>query len=88
MVTVEVTKREEGWVCEVVVDHEGERTPYTVTVSRSDLERWGHGDVEDLVKRSFDFLLKREPPSSILKSFDLSVIQKYFPEYDREIWRS
>jgi len=60
-----------------------------VTVSQEELKRWGSGtaksDVEDLVRRSFDFLLQREPPSSILRTFDLSVIERYFPEYDRII---
>jgi len=73
------------WNCRVVVDSRGERTEHSVTVSEDDLQRWGRGtaqeDVEDLVRRSFDFLLEREPPSSILRTFDLSVIQRYFPEY-------
>jgi hypothetical protein len=37
------------------------------------------------VKRSFEFLLEREPNTSILPEFDLSVIQRYFPEYERTI---
>ena len=91
MVTVSAVPRDEGWECQVEVDHAGERTSHTVTATRADLARWGAGeqqkDVEDLVVRSFDFLLEREPPSSILRRFDLSVIQSYFPEYDRQIRR-
>jgi hypothetical protein len=41
--------------------------------------------VPNLVKRSFEFLLRRESNTSILRSFDLSVIGRYFPEYEREI---
>jgi hypothetical protein len=41
--------------------------------------------IESLVERSFAFLLQREPSTSILRSFDLSVIARYFPEYEREI---
>lgn len=89
MVTVEAEPSGDGWQCRVVVEHRGERTEHSVTVSRSDLERWGRGakqeDAEDLVQRSFDFLLEREPPSSILRSFDLSVIQRYFPDYGRTV---
>ena len=77
------------WKCHVAVDHRDEHTEHSVTVSQDDLKRWGRGmakeDVEDLVRRSFDFLLEREPPSSILRTFDLSVIERYFPEYDRVI---
>jgi hypothetical protein len=37
------------------------------------------------VVKSFEFLLEREPNTSILRSFDLSVISQYFPEYENEI---
>lgn len=40
-----------------------------------------------LVRRSFEFLLAREPKESILRSFGLSVIGRHFPEYEREIRR-
>lgn len=42
---------------------------------------------EALVKKSIEFLLERESNTSILRSFDLSVIARYFPEYEREISR-
>ena len=38
-----------------------------------------------LVSRSFDFLLEREPNTSILRRFDLPLIGQYFPEYERTI---
>ncbi|TMC54424.1 MAG: hypothetical protein E6J20_05010 [Chloroflexi bacterium] len=91
MVNVLVRHREGGWRCEVAVEHGGERSQHVVTVSVADALRWGGGDqpaeVEDLVRRSFDFLLEREPPGSILREFDLSVIQRYFPEYDQQFTR-
>jgi hypothetical protein len=40
---------------------------------------------EKLIEESFRFLLEREPNTSILSSFDLPVIGKYFPKYEREI---
>ena len=86
---VKVEARADGavWRCRVAVDDGGGRTQHSVTVSRADLGRWGRGarrqDVEDLVARSFEFLLEREPAASILETFDLSVIPRYFPEYDR-----
>ena len=40
---------------------------------------------EKLVERSFEFLLEREPKESILKKFNLSIIQMYFSEYESEI---
>jgi hypothetical protein len=40
---------------------------------------------EELVKKSFEFLLEREGPESILAEFDLPTIQKYFPDYELQI---
>jgi hypothetical protein len=40
---------------------------------------------ETLIKKSFEFLLEREPNTSILSTFDLTVINQYFPEYERII---
>jgi len=91
MVTVRVQTGPDGWVCGVSVVHGGHASTHTVMVSRRDLARWGTGDdaaaVEDLVSRSFGFLLDREPPNSILPRFDLSVIPRYFPEYDLQFKR-
>jgi hypothetical protein len=38
-------------------------------------------DEPSLVRASFEFLLEREPATSILRRFDLDVIGRYFPEY-------
>jgi hypothetical protein len=85
---VHAARHDGGWICQVDVEQAQEVTRHTVTVKPADLSRWGRGntqaDVEDLVRRSFDFLLAREPASSIHRQFDLSVIQRYFPEFDRE----
>lgn len=45
----------------------------------------GRADPEELVMKSFEFLLEREPKESILTEFDLSVISRYFPEYRNRI---
>ena len=62
-------------------------TRHSVTVTP---EYWrkltgGRVSVETLVEKSFEFLLERESNTSILRSFDLPVIQRYFPEYERTI---
>ena len=88
VVRVEARPASDGWTCEVEVDDAGRLTHHTVTVSTAELDRWGQGDgAEELVRRSFAFLLEREPASSILRRFELSAIQRYFPEYDRAIRR-
>ena len=40
---------------------------------------------EELVKKSFEFLLDRESNTSILPHFDLPIIESYFPEYEETI---
>ncbi len=91
MVTVSVKAKGDGWECEVAVDHAGQTSRHTVAVSAADLARWSNGAdaaaVEELVARSFRFLLEREPPSAILTRFDLSVIPRYFPEYHERFKR-
>jgi len=62
-------------------------TTHTVTVAPGYTQKLTDGTctTEHLVSRSFDFLLERESNSSILRSFDLTVIGRYFPEYERTI---
>ncbi len=62
-------------------------TVHTVTVSQAYWQKLtgGRVPVETLVEKSFEFLLERESNTSILRSFDLPVIQRYFSEYERTI---
>jgi hypothetical protein len=45
----------------------------------------GRIDSASLVRASFAFLLDRETNTSILRTFDLAVIERYFPEYRTKI---
>jgi hypothetical protein len=87
MVTVEVMPEDEGWRCAVQVAERGARSRHTVLVRAPDLERWGRPDEtpEQFVARAFEFLLAREPASQILRSFEVTDISRYFPEFDRVI---
>jgi hypothetical protein len=71
-----------------VIDERGESS-HRVTVNPEDCKRLSGGKISpsELVKRSFEFLLEREPKESILRQFDLMVIGRYFPEYEGEIQR-
>ena len=42
-------------------------------------------DPAGCIRAAFAFLLDREPKESILGSFDVTVIQRYFPEFEREL---
>ena len=79
----------EGFACEATVGTDPSATRHTVFVSQADLERLapGHYDPEELVRASFDFLLAREPRESILRQFELPVIERYFPGYAAQIQR-
>ena len=78
-----------GWTCRVTVGGPGATTTHDVTVRAEDLARLAPGatDPTDLVRRSFAFLLEREPKTSILRRFDLPVIGRYFPDYEAAITR-
>ena len=69
----------------VTVDGPGASTTHTVTVRPAYACQLGAADPVQLLQRSFEFLLEREPNTNILSRFDLSVIQRYFPEYERAI---
>ena len=85
---VAVTASGEG-VYRVVVGRGSSSTEHRVTVPPGTLDDLGLAgtDSATLVHESFLFLLEREPATSILREFELTVIGRYFPDYDREIRR-
>ena len=89
MAKVEVKRTNEGqpYVFQVTVQEGGTATHHRVTLRQADYERLsgGRASPEALVRESFHYLLEREPKESILRSFDLTVIGRYFPAYEREI---
>ena len=64
-------------------------TTHTVTVSDQSLTNLTDNKVTktQLLELSFKFLLEREPNTSILSSFDINVISKYFSEYRDKVRR-
>jgi hypothetical protein len=76
------------WTCDVTVAVEGGATTrHAVSVAATDLARLDPParDPHVLVDRSFRFLLEREPNTSILRTFDLMEIARYFPEFEATI---
>lgn len=73
-----------GWLCLVRVREGAFATEHRVTVAAADLSRLdpGASDPERLVRAAFEFLLEREPASSILRSFELPVIGRYFAGWE------
>ena len=64
-------------------------TTHTVTITDQSLNDLTDNNVTktQLLEFSFKFLLEREPNTSILSSFDINVISKYFPDYRVEVRR-
>lgn len=62
----------------------GERA-YKVSLSEDYYQKLTDGKVspEELVEKSFEFLLDREGPEAILPEFALPEIQRYFPDYQK-----
>ena len=62
-------------------------TTHIVTVTDETHQKLTDGKInkEDLLDISFRFLLDREPNTSIMASFELTVISRYFPEYENEV---
>ena len=71
-----------------VIEGRSEST-HQVRLDPKDHARLSGGSVEpeELIRKSFEFLLERESKESILGRFDLTVISRYFPEYEAEIKR-
>ena len=75
-----------GSVYRVVVTQGKSKTTHDVTVTPEDVAHYAPGATpERLLEASFEFLLEREPPSSILSRFALPAIERYFPEYPKLI---
>ncbi len=85
---IEVTQSVEGHF-DVRVTEGSSQTSHRVTLKQADYLRLTHSKIEprELVRLSFEFLLDHEPKESILSQFDLSLIRRNFPQFDREITR-
>ncbi|MFW6180247.1 MAG: hypothetical protein ACOC8N_00765 [Spirochaetota bacterium] len=72
---------------EVTVEESGASTRHVVTVDDAYHRRLTGGRMskQDLVKKSFEFLLARESKESILRKFHLKEISRYFPDYEDQV---
>lgn len=85
-VTCEVT--DGGWRCSVTIGDDPGATEHEVLVDRATLDDLAPGATpETLVTESVNFLLERESRESIMRSFELPLIARYFGDYPDEIRR-
>ena len=89
MIKVEQTSEGDPLEFEVIVSVGSGETRHHVTLARDTCERLAMGThtPEHRIKAAFQFLVDREPKESILQRFDLAVISRYFPEFERELPR-
>lgn len=83
---IEVKKKnEEEFI--VTVEERGNKTAHAVTLNDNYYQDLTDGKItkEELLRRSFEFLLERESKESILSEFNLELIEHYFPEYEEKI---
>lgn len=86
----EKLRDENGWVFVVVIEEGDSKTSHEVEADRVYGETltgkpFDAAQGKELVRRSFEFLLAREPKESILRKFNLRDIEHYFPEYKKHI---
>jgi hypothetical protein len=76
-----------AWSCTVSLADDAGSSVHEVAVSEDALQRYAPAAAapDALVRASFEFLLEREPRGSILRRFELPVIERYFPEYPERI---
>ena len=74
---------------EVVVREGKDESRHEVTITQETCKRLTAGKYtsEQCLDAAFRFLLDREPKESILRRFDVTVISRYFPEFERELPR-
>ena len=83
---IDVEKKSEGEFLVRVTEGKS-ATSHRVTIRKEDYQRLTLGKItqEELLNRSFGFLLEHESKESILPQFDLMVIGRYFPSYEKEM---
>jgi len=87
MIEVKKKSREEFLV---KVEEEGGSKDYVVTLENSYYQDLTQGNItqEELIEKSFKFLLERESKESIFSKLNLKIIKSYFPEFEEEMRRA
>ncbi|MFP4447620.1 MAG: hypothetical protein ACLFPH_02725 [Bacteroidales bacterium] len=81
MITI---KKEDENTFQVTIEDEKSKSSHTVTLKDKFYKKLTGGVIpkEELIKKSFEFLLEREPKEAIMPNFNLDVISRFFPEYE------
>jgi hypothetical protein len=86
MIDVSCTSTDDPLSFDVTVGEGADKSRHHVTMDKASYDRLGGGhDPERVIAAAFAFLLDREPKESILPRFDVTVISRYFPEFETEL---
>ena len=87
MIQVRRTEGDDPLTFEVTIRQGNGETRHDVSMSRQACERLSNGEYtpEHCIEAAFRFLLDREPPQSILRRFDVTVISRYFPDFEQKL---
>lgn len=88
MAEIHVTSRPSnmGWHFAVTVTDSKGQSTHNVSMAKDFLMRIGAShQPEKVVKKSFEFLLEREPKEAILQEFDITAISHYYPNFISEL---
>jgi len=71
----------------VSVQEKNNTTKHMVTLTDAYYNNLTNGKIskEELIRKSFEFLLERESQYSIMSKFNLKIINNYFPEYENVV---
>lgn len=86
----ETNQQEKGWTFLVELGHGDNLVEYHVDVDR---DYWTkltgrHIEPAQLIEATFKFLLEKEQKEMIMKKFNLSDVNQFFPQYEYEIKRT
>ena len=87
MIDVKLTKSDDPYEFAVTVRERGTETRHRVTMADATYSQLAgeRATPERVIEAAFEFLLEREPKESILSSFDVTVISRYFPSFEEGI---
>jgi len=87
MIEVERTAEGDPMGFAVTVREPNGQTSHQVSMSQQTWLRLSDGKYppEQCVDAAFRFLLDREPKESILRRFDVTLIARYFPSFERDL---
>jgi len=89
MIEVRQTGHTDPLTFDVVIRERGSETRHQVTLSKADHARLTNGSCppDRCIEAAFRFLLDRESKEAILSRFDISVISRYFPDFESKLPR-